>query len=71
MAFDHEINFLGIPAYRFTAPREMLEDPRISKENRCYCNEEDIENCHYGSGVLDLGPCRQGMKSHPVRIHMN
>lgn len=59
LTFQKEVTFLGIPAYRFTAPKEMLEDPRTNVDNQCYCLEDELEDCIRG-GALDLGTCRDG-----------
>jgi hypothetical protein len=37
----------------------MLEDPRINRDNMCFCNEENEEDCPY-SGVLNVAKCRSG-----------
>jgi lysosome membrane protein 2 len=62
LTYERDMTFLGIPSYRFTAPKEMLEDPRTSDDNRCFCSSEDEDDCLH-AGAIDLGPCRDG-KSH-------
>jgi hypothetical protein len=59
LTFQKEVNFLGISAYRFTAPKEMLEDPRTNVDNQCYCTSDEVEDCLHG-GAMSLETCRDG-----------
>lgn len=59
LRYSEDVEHLGIPGYRFTAPRDNFEDPRISEATRCYCLEDELEKCHY-AGVLPLESCTQG-----------
>jgi len=36
--YETDVNYLGIPGYRFTVPKEYFGDPRSVPENRCYCS---------------------------------
>jgi len=49
----------GIKGYRFTAPKAMLEDPRINGDNMCFCMKDSVNDCPYG-GVLSVSTCRGG-----------
>jgi len=61
MTYVKDVELLGIEAYRFSTPKEVLEDPRVFKENKCYCVKpgENDEGCSKG-GAFQLGACRKG-----------
>ncbi|GIY69822.1 lysosome membrane protein 2 [Caerostris extrusa] len=49
----------GIPALRFVTPEKLFASPLVNPDNMCYCTEEKF--CGL-SGILDVSPCRKGMK---------
>lgn len=57
--YRETVDYKDIEAYRFTVPKKTLEDPRINKENVCYCLEDDLEKCPH-AGAMSLSGCRNG-----------
>ncbi|ODM92785.1 Lysosome membrane protein 2 [Orchesella cincta] len=56
LVFETEIEYMGVPGYRFTTPSWVFADPREREENRCFCLEENLEDCPH-AGVLPLESC--------------
>jgi len=58
LEYRQDIDFHGIPGYRFQVPKEMLDS---SEENQCFCVNPGHNNkdCPKG-GVMDLSVCRNG-----------
>lgn len=65
MTYHSDVELKGVPAYRFTTPKEVMQDPRIEPENVCYCSQavedEDFDQCSK-AGVFRIGACRKGMQ---------
>jgi hypothetical protein len=59
LTYDSEVEHLGIKGYRFTAPKNMLEDPRINEDNMCFCMKGSVQDCPTG-GVMSVATCRGG-----------
>lgn len=62
LSFEYleDIEFEKVKAYRFVVPKWTLEDPRINKENQCYCNTlPNLEACPK-AGAISLEKCRGG-----------
>ncbi|OXA40564.1 lysosome membrane protein 2 [Folsomia candida] len=63
MTYHSDVELKGVPAYRFTTPKEVMQDPRIEPENVCYCSQavedEDFDQCSK-AGVFRIGACRKG-----------
>ncbi|CAL8137067.1 unnamed protein product [Orchesella dallaii] len=61
MNYHEDVEVLGVPGYRFITPREVLEDPKVYPENKCYCTNpgDDLAGCAK-AGVFYLAPCRKG-----------
>ncbi|CAL8110768.1 unnamed protein product [Orchesella dallaii] len=57
--YDSETEHEGIPAYRFTVPEWVLEDPRTNPDNMCFCLTYKEEHCPRG-GAMALTGCRDG-----------
>lgn len=57
MRFEKEVEVKGIPAYRFTPPRDALASGKNNPENEGFCLTP--KNC-LDDGVLDVSVCRQG-----------
>jgi len=71
VTYNEDTVFEGVNAFRFTTPASLLSDPRESDETRCYCYDQDVDNCLRG-GVSELGPCKQGAPvamSYPHFLH--
>ncbi|CAJ0580307.1 unnamed protein product, partial [Mesorhabditis spiculigera] len=73
LEFQKEVEYRGIPAYRFVLPVDVF-DTRLP-ENRGYCNPSDKRffNSQNGSGclpagLLEISQCRQGKP--PIVISM-
>jgi hypothetical protein len=64
MTYDKDVELKGIPAYRFTTPKEVMQDPRIHAENICYCSQPDEEDVDLDkctkAGVFRISACRKG-----------
>ena len=58
LIYSKDIDVNGIPGYRFSVPKEMLD---ASDENSCYCVNPGLnnKNCPKG-GAMDLSVCRNG-----------
>jgi len=54
-----ETSYLDIKAYRFAPNKLVLEDPRKNEDNRCYCPEENVDDC-YLAGAISLAACKSG-----------
>ncbi|XP_054721592.1 lysosome membrane protein 2-like [Uloborus diversus] len=59
LEFDKEVLVQGIPALRFVTPERLFASPKENPDNMCYCTEEQY--CEL-SGILDVSPCRKGLK---------
>ncbi|CAG7833577.1 unnamed protein product [Allacma fusca] len=61
LTYSHDTEFMGIPGYRFTAPRSMLEDPKVNHDNLCFCpdDSDNYAKC-LKAGAIDLSSCRDG-----------
>lgn len=59
ISFGSEEDFKGIKVYRFIVPRKALEDPRINKENQCFCLKDTLDQCQK-AGVMNLDGCQPG-----------
>ena len=57
--YTQDIEFHGIQGYRFALSKQALEDPRINKENACFCTERNRTEC-LRSGTIQLSACRGG-----------
>jgi hypothetical protein len=62
LTYDRETENHGLKGYRFTLPKELLTDPRISDANKCFCTNpgKDMSNCPK-TGAYQLESCRKGM----------
>lgn len=62
MTFNRELDFMGIPAFKFTIPPEMLGNPRVNTENMCFCPNpgRNLEGCPQ-TGAIQLAACRKGV----------
>ncbi|CAL1281117.1 unnamed protein product [Larinioides sclopetarius] len=59
LEFLNDVRVQGIPALRFVTPDRLFASPTINPDNMCYCTDEKF--CSL-SGILDVSPCRKGMK---------
>lgn len=59
LEFGEEVKVRGIPAYRFITPDRLFASPFDNPDNMCFCTEPEL--CEL-SGILDLSPCRKGIK---------
>jgi hypothetical protein len=59
LTYEKEVEHMGIKGYRFVAPKKMLEDPRTNPDNRCFCMEDELEDCPKG-GVIHIKGCKSG-----------
>ncbi|XP_062868043.1 lysosome membrane protein 2 [Trichomycterus rosablanca] len=57
MLFEKEVKVKGIPAYRFTPPRDVLASGKNNPENKGFCL--DKKKC-LDDGVLNVAVCRKG-----------
>ncbi|XP_051534138.1 lysosome membrane protein 2-like isoform X2 [Myxocyprinus asiaticus] len=57
MRFEKDVEVKGIPAYRFTPPRDVLASGKNNPENEGFCLMP--KNC-LDDGVLDVSVCRKG-----------
>uniref|UniRef100_A0A671QXD6 Lysosome membrane protein 2-like n=1 Tax=Sinocyclocheilus anshuiensis TaxID=1608454 RepID=A0A671QXD6_9TELE len=57
MRFEKEVELKGIPAYRFTPPRDVLASGKNNPENEGFCVTP--KKC-LDDGVLDVSVCRKG-----------
>ncbi|XP_060791558.1 lysosome membrane protein 2 [Neoarius graeffei] len=57
MLFEKEVVVKGIPAYRYTPPRDVLASVKNNPENEGFCLEKD--KC-LDDGVLNVAVCRKG-----------
>lgn len=57
MRFEKEVEVKGIPAYRFTPPRDVLASGKNNPENQGFCVTP--KKC-LDDGVLDVSVCRKG-----------
>uniref|UniRef100_A0A672PXU7 Lysosome membrane protein 2-like n=1 Tax=Sinocyclocheilus grahami TaxID=75366 RepID=A0A672PXU7_SINGR len=57
MRFEKEVELKGIPAYRFTPPRDVLASGENNPENKGFCLTP--KKC-LDDGVLDVSVCRKG-----------
>ncbi|XP_072518509.1 lysosome membrane protein 2 isoform X2 [Salminus brasiliensis] len=57
MLFEKEVDVKGIPAYRYTPPRDVFASGKNNPENEGFCL--DPEKC-LDDGVLNVAVCRKG-----------
>jgi hypothetical protein len=58
LTYSSEETIKDIKGYKFTVPKQVLEDPRTNSDNRCFCNSLNVSDC-LGAGVIDVSRCRQ------------
>jgi len=58
LTYEKDIDYHGIPAYRFSLPAELLQRATDNPDNLCFCTFEDITLCK--AGVINLGVCKKG-----------
>lgn len=56
MLFEKEVTVKGIPAYRYTPPRDVLASGKNNPENEGFCLDKDCLD----DGVLNVAVCRKG-----------
>lgn len=59
LEYEKDVVVRGIPAYRFVTPERLFASPLTNPDNMCYCTEDRF--CSL-SGILDVSPCRNGLK---------
>lgn len=59
LEYEKDVQVQGIPALRFITPERLFASPKVNPDNLCYCTEEKY--CDL-SGILDVSPCRKGLK---------
>ncbi|XP_055926726.1 lysosome membrane protein 2-like isoform X2 [Argiope bruennichi] len=59
LEFLTDVRVQGIPALRFVTPDRLFASPTVNPDNMCYCTDKKF--CDL-SGILDVSPCRKGMK---------
>lgn len=61
LKYTEDVELNGISGYRFSVPREMLEDAQINEDNACFCThyKESSQLC-LKSGAIQLSACRKG-----------
>ncbi|KFM67984.1 Lysosome membrane protein 2, partial [Stegodyphus mimosarum] len=59
LEYERDVLVQGIPALRFVTPERLFASPKDNPDNMCYCTEPQY--CEL-SGILDVSPCRKGMK---------
>ena len=65
--FDKEVEASGgVPAYRFTPPKNVFENPALTPENDCFCPHGPPCN---PNGLLNVSLCQYG-KSYSVFLMM-
>ncbi|KAK0141327.1 Lysosome membrane protein 2 [Merluccius polli] len=57
MEFEKDVTVKGIPAYRFTPPRDVLASKEENPANEGFCVTK--QEC-LGTGLLKVSPCRNG-----------
>lgn len=58
IAYDMDVEHMGIPGYRFKAKSGSSEDPRTNRDNQCFCLDDKLEDCPH-SGLLPLESCKK------------
>lgn len=61
MTYVEDVELKGVPAYRFTTPKHVMQSPRDNPDNICYCSNpgQNFEGCTK-SGVFRIGKCKKG-----------
>ncbi|ODN04768.1 Scavenger receptor class B member 1 [Orchesella cincta] len=62
LTYESDTEVLGLPGYRFTLPKILLEDPRTNKDNECFCTNrggQNFENCPK-AGAYQIESCKKG-----------
>lgn len=54
--FIKKVKINDLEVFRFSGDMNTFADPHEHLENRCYCDEEEIENC-LKSGLRNMEPC--------------
>lgn len=65
LTYDTDTEIHGLQGFRFTLPEALLEDPRKSEDNQCFCTDRggsEFKNCPK-RGAYQLESCRKGTKS--------
>ena len=60
MEFEKDVEVKGVPAYRFTPPRDVLASKEDNPANEGFCVTP--KEC-LGTGVLKVSVCRKGNPS--------
>ncbi|CAL8137069.1 unnamed protein product [Orchesella dallaii] len=63
LTYEGDTEILGLPGYRFTLPEILLQDPRLNKDNECFCTNrggDEFQNCPK-AGAYQVESCKKGV----------
>ena len=73
MKFDVETEVQSIPGLKFKMDESYLADPKVNKDEACFCPIQNPELAHYcDKGFLRIWPCAKGNQlatNHTVLNH--
>ena len=59
--YDSDVNFRGIPAYKFKMYDGYLDNPEMNKEEACFCQRQSPKLAqHCPAGIHRVWPCTKG-----------
>lgn len=57
MEYEEDVAHFDIKTYRFSAAKDLFDDPETYAPNRCYC----VKKPCFGQGLLDISACKKGI----------
>lgn len=57
--YEKDVEFEGVPGYRFKPEPKLLQSPEKNPENWCYCVDSDEKLCNR-NGLLSISACSEG-----------
>jgi hypothetical protein len=59
LEFQHEVEILGVPTWRFSPTLKVMASPRVNPDNECFCVEKDKSFCER-EGFMMMSGCKEG-----------
>jgi len=58
--YEKDVDYEGIPAYRFSVPESLFQNASTNPDNLCFCRQQEYNGANCTAGIIDLGVCKKG-----------